>query len=474
MRPLPPRADLRQDACVITGVSTRTAALPAAAALASVVITGVVMALDLSVVSDGGYGQVALDSVAATIGLLLAYLVYGRFRESRSRRDLLLCAALLVLGGSNAVLSVLPVVTDERARFSTASALAGVCAGVLFVVAVWLPARTVDPVHRRYAPYGLALLLLTTLAVSYGFSMLLEREELGSADTFGATGDAFLTGAQLVAAAAFLAAAVGWCRPAVQDDGIAWSLAVAAVFGAASRLDFAIASSGDSPWVTAATVLRMAFYATLVGSSVVEIRGYWHTVAEVAVLEERRRIARDLHDGLAQELAFTATQARALADRSEHPTRARLIAAAAERALDESRRAIAALTRPLDEPLEVAVAQCAEEVCGRFGAALVLDVQPGIAAAPDAREALLRILREAVSNAVRHGRAASVTVRLSGPEPVRLCVEDDGAGFDASDLRHLSGRFGLVSMRERAEGLGGTFSLASRSPGGTTVEVVLP
>ncbi len=192
------------------------------------------------------------------------------------------------------------------------------------------------------------------------------------------------------------------------------------------------------------------------------------------MLEERRRIARDLHDGLAQELAFAATQARALANCSEHPTRARLIAAATERALDESRRAIGALTRPLDEPLEVAVAQAAEDVCGRFGSSLVLDVQPGVSAAPDTREALLRIIREAVSNAIRHGEAQCVTVRLTGPGPMRLAVEDDESGFDTRDLRHLSGRFGLTTMRERAEALGGTLTLVSRPDQGTRVEVELP
>jgi signal transduction histidine kinase len=212
----------------------------------------------------------------------------------------------------------------------------------------------------------------------------------------------------------------------------------------------------------------------LVAAAGAEIGGYWRRIAEVAVLEERRRMARDLHDGLAQELAFAATQARVLADTSEHPTRARLVAAAAERALDESRRAIAALTRPLDEPLEVTVAQAAEEVCGRFGIPLALDVQPGLVASPATREALLRILREAVSNAARHSAASEVRVRLRGGDGLSLRVEDDGRGFDTDDLSHLSGRFGLVSMRERAEAAGGTFALVSRVEGGTSVEVTLP
>jgi signal transduction histidine kinase len=454
----------------VVGSSARTAALAAAAGLLSVVLTAAVVGADLALVSGGSHAQIALDSVAATIGLLLGYLVYGRFQRSRTRQDALLCAGLLTLGGANAVLGVLPVVLGGSDRLSSASAVAGLAAGGCFALAAWAP-----PVVARRARHAMPFVVAATvLGVALAVGALLPRAGVGSADTVGASPDALLSSAQAVAAGAFLLAAAGWCRPSAQGDTIARSLAVAAVFGAFSRVDFAISSSADASWVTAATLLRVAFYLTLLVSSVVEIRGYWRKVAEAAVLEERRRIARNLHDGLAQELAFTATQARALGEGSVHPSRARLVAAAAERALDESRRAIAALTRPLDEPLEVALAQCAEEVCGRFEARLELDLASDLAVDGDVREALLRILREAVANAVRHGQATSVVVRLRGPSPIRLEVKDDGHGFDPTDLRHLSGRFGLVSMRERAEGLGGTFTLWSSPQQGTTVEVVLP
>ena len=110
----------------------------------------------------------------------------------------------------------------------------------------------------------------------------------------------------------------------------------------------------------------------------------------------------------------------------------------------------------------------------RYEASLLLDVDPDLRTSADTREALLRIVREAVSNALRHGHARSVTVRLHGPAPLHLEVADDGTGFDPADLRHLSGRFGLVSMRERAEALGGTFAVSGRPAGGTAVEVRLP
>lgn len=458
----------------MTGPASRTTALAVAAALGSAGVLVLASAGDLRWDTGQVAAQVALDSVAATVGLLLAFLVYGRFRESRLQGDALLCAALLVLGSGNALLGVVPVVLAESPRLSAASAVAGLGAGALFAAAVWVPAARVRQHERRQVLGLLGLLTLLVLLAAWALGRLLPRAGPVSVDTVGATPDRLLSAVQLLAAVAFAAAAVGWCRREVQGEAIAAPLAVAAVLGAGSRVGFAIASSAGSSWATAATTLRMGFYLVLVAAAVVQIRGYWQTAAAVAVLEERRRIARDLHDGLAQELAFTATQARALAARSDNPTRAHLVAGAAERALDESRRAIAALTRPVDEPLAVAVAQCAEDVCGRFDASLDLDVQADLEVPADVREALVRIVREAVSNAVRHGCAQAVTVRLSGPAPVLLCVEDDGTGFDVDDPRHLSGRFGLQSMRERAEALGGTFRLTSRSPGGTAVEVVLP
>lgn len=417
----------------------------------------------------GAEGQTAVDSAAATIGVLLGYVLLGRFWESRRISDLLLCAFLLLLGCSNAVFSVLPRVLGD-APGTGASAVAGILAGAAFAGASWLPPWRW---HGRPMLAVLVLVLGVLLLLAVAAVVALAGRGKGSIDTFGSTPDVGLTIAQLCAAALFCVGALGAARRARADELLRW-LAVAGLLAVGSRVDFAVSASIGDAWSAAGTMLRIGFYGALLVACGLEIRTYWHRVADVAVLEERRRIARDLHDGLAQELAFAATQSRALAERSEHPTRARLIAAATERALDESRRAIAALTRPLDEPLEVALAQCAEEVCDRFDAQLVLDAKPGLLVDSDRREALLRITREAVNNAVRHGAAGAVTIRLRGPHPLSLAVEDDGLGFDPSDLRHLSGRFGLVSMRERTEAMGGTFCLVSRYSGGTTVEVILP
>src|SRR5205085_9534784 len=132
--------------------------------------------------------------------------------------------------------------------------------------------------------------------------------------------------------------------------------------------------------------------------------------AEIAVLQERRRMARDLHDGVAQELAYISRLLRM----PEAPHRPAMVRAAAERALDESRRAIAALTRPLDEPLELEIPQAAEEIAARVGGdvAFVFRIDEGIELDREGRDAVLRVTCEAVSNAIRHGCANRIEITL--------------------------------------------------------------
>jgi len=96
-----------------------------------------------------------------------------------------------------------------------------------------------------------------------------------------------------------------------------------------------------------------------------------------------------------------------------------------------------------------------------------------VAVPPAWEEALPRILREAVANAVRHGRAQTVTVHLRDADGIWLRVTDDGTGFDVTDVRSDTS-FGLIGMKERAEALGGDFKLSSEPGRGTSVEVLLP
>jgi signal transduction histidine kinase len=150
------------------------------------------------------------------------------------------------------------------------------------------------------------------------------------------------------------------------------------------------------------------------------------------------------------------------------------IATAARRALDDSRGAISALVRPTDEPLADALARVAQETAGRWGSAVDAHVAVGVELPPSTREALLRIVGEAVANAARHGRARRIRVDLAECPKLELRIADDGVGFDPASLDERSGRHGISGMRERAERVGGQLRVESRPGEGTQVVVVLP
>jgi signal transduction histidine kinase len=192
-------------------------------------------------------------------------------------------------------------------------------------------------------------------------------------------------------------------------------------------------------------------------------------VAAVATLEERRRMARDLHDGLAQELASVLRNLRGVDDGSRYAQRAR---ASAERAVAEARRAVAALGGDDGQSLDRALADAVRQVAEREGTRVVLDVEPGADAPPGARDALVMIASEAITNAARHGGAELVRVELSDGGRLRLRIRDDGCGFHVTGSTRADAH-GLVGMQERAAAIQAHLRLHSEPGKGTMVEVML-
>jgi signal transduction histidine kinase len=269
-------------------------------------------------------------------------------------------------------------------------------------------------------------------------------------------------------------AAVGFAREArrSQDHFAAW-LAVGATFAGFSSFHYFLFPSLYSQWVYTGDFFRFGSYVVLLAAALQEIGRYWRELAVLAVLEERRRVARDLHDGLAQELAFIVGQSKRLSAGVRDPEALASLAVAGERALEESRRAIVALTRPLDDPLAVVLAETARELTSRAGLRLECKLDEDIYVPPATREALVRILREAITNVAQHGKATCARVELTNGGGVHLRVTDDGIGFDSSALVANKG-FGLTSIEERVRQLGGSVQITSTASGGTAVDVRLP
>jgi len=191
---------------------------------------------------------------------------------------------------------------------------------------------------------------------------------------------------------------------------------------------------------------------------------------EQATVEERRRIARELHDGLAHELAFIASKTRGAASGVGAPHDARVLAGAADRALDEARRAITVLSVSQPQSLDDAISQTVEDLGSRLGVAWDLQLADNVEVPGEVRENLLRIVREAITNAASHGASEHVRVSLERDGQLRLVIEDDGCGFD-TEREQAPGGFGLQSMQERAASVGAVLSVDSVPEHGTRVAV---
>ncbi len=415
--------------------------------------------------------HIALETATALISFLVAYLVYGRFRERKRLDDLMLASALVLIASTSLVFSAVPhTVPAEGARnFSVWASVGGAVLGALtLALAAFAPATRVSSPRRATVIAALCCIggLIATASVVGLFANGVDPDiPLALAPDAAhrpiLLGHHFLLGTQIVGVLLFIAAALGFIQRGERDnDELMRWFAAGAALSAFARFNYFLFPSLYSDWVFTGDFLRLGFCLLLLAGAAREIGSYWRRLASMAILEERRRIARELHDGVAQELAYIVAESSGS------------LAAAAERALDESRRAIAALTRPVDEPLEVALVQAAEEVAGRVGVQLRIEVGRGAQVSPDEREALIRIVREAITNAGRHGGAENVSVELSNGNGTLLRIADDGSGFDTRHTR--VGGFGLVSMRERTEALGGRFKLSSDAGEGTRIEVRLP
>lgn len=203
---------------------------------------------------------------------------------------------------------------------------------------------------------------------------------------------------------------------------------------------------------------------------------------ELTIAEERSRLAHELHDAVSQKLfslRLTAQAAAALIDRDPARAKGELhqVAALAAEAADELRAAVVEL-RPaaLDEDGLIATLRTQIQVLDRAHTARVSFGSNGFRALPAAQEeALLRVAQEALHNALRHSGAGHVGVRVDrrGGGAV-LRVSDDGSGFDPQSVRSAGRHLGLVSMRDRASGVGGTLTVESAPGKGTTIELEVP
>lgn len=425
--------------------------------------------------------HLVLETSAALVALLAAYLLFGRFKISRRATDLALIYPLGLFAANNLFVSLIPLISDvvgaNRLREWT-PAVVRIIAAATFAIAAFVPPRTIiSPVGAARFVAAACLGTLSVVAMIVGFlagvlPQAFPPEAFETTRFPTLAGHPLLLGTYAAAVLLFALASVGFARAADRDrdELMLWFSGGAALASVAS-LHYFLSPSRFSDWVYTGDFLRVGFYVFLLVGAAREIEKYWQGKAEAAVLEERRRLARDLHDGLAQELAFIWRQTRRVAAGQNGPVVAAL-SGSVERALHESRRAIAVLRVAPSQSLGAAMVEAVDAVATRVGTKVLVDVDETLAVTPETREQLLRIACEAVANAGRHGRAKLVRVEVRGGVSPRLSVEDDGVGFDTS-LSPAAVGFGLMTMEERAQALGADLDVRSQPGKGTRVELVL-
>ncbi|MGY1778841.1 sensor histidine kinase [Geodermatophilus sp. SYSU D01036] len=428
--------------------------------------------------------HVAFETADALIALLVAYLLYGRFRTDRQARELLLVLALCTVAGANLVLTAVPnaVALAQGGEFSRWTGLVIRFCGTLLLLAAALTTPAVHLGRRSTAllsaGVGAALATLAAVGVVLGDTLpptVDPSQPLGDATRPVLSAHPAVLAVQALGALCYAVAAVAFTRQGRSsgDQLLRW-LGAGCVLGAVARVHYLLFPSLYSDYVYTGDVLRLGFYAFLLVGAAREIRSFWELRTRAAVLEDRRRTARELHDGLSQELAYIVAQSKRLAAEPGDAGTAERIGAAAARAQFEARRALRAMTRPHDMPFPAVLQQALDDLAHRYDVKIVTDLDALARLEPAEGEVVLRIVGEAVRNAVRHGDAQRIEVVLAA-QPLSLSVVDDGRGFAVGTPRGArAGGFGLTSMRERAAQLGAALEITSHLGEGTRVEVRWP
>ena len=415
----------------------------------------------------------ALETMVTLFAFAAAWLLRAQFVASRRGRDLLLVSAALIAGLLNFVAGALPSAAnlDVGTYFAGVKLWGDLFAGAMFVAAAIAPSQWL--ITRRRQSLGIPAGLSLAAIVTAGSGGLLIRRHTSVA-TFAGNLTHPLALALVIGATGLLVyAAVEFARRhRTERDIVAGLLAFAMVLIAGAT--FAHIARGSLVLTridVGEGVCAVAFGLILI-AAVVRERQVQARLEEASALAERRRVARDLHDGIAQDLAFIAAHGSRFAEElgNDHP-----VVIAAKRALAVSRSTISELSDPDGASARESLEAVAQELRHRFGIAIAVDAELDGDLEAGAREHVTRIAREAIANAARHGKAKCVIVSLRDTDSgVTLRVLDDGCGIGGGNSGPAPEGFGLRSMRERASALGGQLSVRSPQRGGTELEVILP
>jgi signal transduction histidine kinase len=460
-----------------------------------------------------GFGYRAADArlitetAVAFVGVGVMGRSLWRYLESGAAIDGAIVLAFLALSfahiGQGLVLPALGIdVSDRQEAAIYVWSLSRFAAFLILLGSIVYGAGRTTPSARRWQVMviGGALVLLAG-ALSYGLFYAFDTEAprllTASGRAMLATGidvrGAFLevTRLQLVLQSALTGLVALTCilffavrEPSDQrSDGFHRWVGISLIFAAFSQLHYVFYPSIYSPTITTGDLLRLAFYAILMMALSAEYLQYQRSMREVAVLEERARIARDIHDGVAQGLSFVlGSLAETVHDGIAPALRARVgrwmeILSDAQENL---RDAITVLGPCCGGDPERMISAFCRDFSRRYG--VEIDFQcvghPGALPSPKDRELLL-LLAEALHNLRKHGDSSRAVVLLQAqPRSLDLRVSGKGVGSpvpergagQAVDSTHYGGH----SMAERARRLQGSLLITSDAAGEVSVQLMMP
>ena len=197
----------------------------------------------------------------------------------------------------------------------------------------------------------------------------------------------------------------------------------------------------------------------------------------LGTIQERERLARELHDGLAQALGIIHGFARPGDDDAARRRALRRIEEISAKAYEEVRQAIYGLRLGRRTDLVSALEEYLREFTTQTGLPvdLIIEDRRVTALSLETEVQLVRIIQEALANVWRHAHAAKATVRFTADQDAAVVtIEDGGVGFTATEGARVTGHFGLLTMQERAEGVGGRVTISTAPGTGTRVTARLP
>ena len=406
--------------------------------------------------------RLVLDTSVTIAAAIVATLAGVRFSVEGRRLDFLLCCGFFLASVSTFAFSIAPVF--EGGTVGKDEAWSGIAGKLLATGLIAAAPFTRGRITQRRVALRWAIGALLFLVISMW--LLVKSASTGTpALTSGDDQPLLLIASLALQAFLSLIALIGFGLRyrAYGDDLYRW-LALAATLSLFAELHYVFTPVVSSSFVSQGDFLRLMSYGVLMA-------GVWRAIryAEFgrAVAEERARVAREIHDGLAQYLFTVSTHASMLEGEA-----AAQIKEAAAAAQQEARFAILALSSASGTaPFDAALRRYVDFLTADGQLEVELEVDPALSLAPDEQIEVFRIVQEGLANVRKHAGAsrAEVIIAPRGTDRVVL-VTDNGAGFDGET--DPAGQ-GLKNLRQRAAAIGGAFTLRSTPGHGTALEVVL-